>query len=371
MLESLSTDIINTIFILCSITSKRLLIRTCKKFYKYTELIPKIEKEFQTMIVKKKFFHKENFTAFTNPLYKFTIELIYDNYQIPEKYIIRENRIIHHYPKIYYRLGLQGNLDLLRKILGKNSENEYACHAMRGAAKNNHKHILKWMKKNGYQFNKHTSTYAVKGNKFDLLKWLIKHECPYDEMCTAYSAKVGNINMLRWLLKHNCEMSYGAMYLASYKNHIDILKCLCMGKVVEDIIIVGKACITGACAGGHINLLEWFKTKFKFDLNKGVDFYKAAIQKNQFECLKWLEKNGFVIDNILCFVAVAHGNIEILEWLVNKGCKLDNDMCRQAAINGHLEMLKWMINRECKLQKGHIIKINEYFQMSQEINICY
>ena len=149
MMELFPLDIIDLIFFLCSISSKRSFIRTCHRFSKYSTLMPKFEKEFQKMIVKTKFFHKYNFTSFSNPLYKFTIELVYDNCLIPDTYIIPENRIIHEYPKLYYRIGLQGNLGMIQKILDNKPIN--VCHTMRGAAQGGHKHILEWMEKKWVQ----------------------------------------------------------------------------------------------------------------------------------------------------------------------------------------------------------------------------
>lgn len=139
---------------LCSITDKRSLIRTGHAFHDtYSSPTQKIEKEFQTMILKTKFFYSRNFTGFSNPLYKFTIELVYDNYDLPERYIVPENRIIHQYKKIYYRAGCisgllpqfldpplrgcRGNLNMISRFLSLKRTsfvNNNACYAMRGAA---------------------------------------------------------------------------------------------------------------------------------------------------------------------------------------------------------------------------------------------
>ena len=92
MLKLLPADIIHYIFIICSITDKRSLIRTCHTFYEYSKLMSKIEKEFWKMISKKKFYSEY---YFIDTLHKFTIELMYDGYPILNKYYVPNNKIIY------------------------------------------------------------------------------------------------------------------------------------------------------------------------------------------------------------------------------------------------------------------------------------
>jgi len=52
------------------------------------------------------------FTRFDNLLYKYTLELIYDNYYhlIPDRYFCQQNRIMFMYPIIYKKVAYSGNL---------------------------------------------------------------------------------------------------------------------------------------------------------------------------------------------------------------------------------------------------------------------
>uniref|UniRef100_A0A6C0CA55 Uncharacterized protein n=1 Tax=viral metagenome TaxID=1070528 RepID=A0A6C0CA55_9ZZZZ len=77
----------------------------------------KIESEFQDMINGTKIFCKNSISGFYFPLYKFTIELLFDGYVIPDKYIVLENRILHQYDKIYEQLAERGYMALIEKML--------------------------------------------------------------------------------------------------------------------------------------------------------------------------------------------------------------------------------------------------------------
>ena len=371
-LQSLPEDIITDIFSLCLITDKRSFIRTCRSYNNYSKLMADIEKNFQSMILKTNFFYKRNFTGFSNPLYKYTIELVYDNYLVPDKYIILENRILHQYKRIYYRVGLRGNLNLIQKFLRLNKNNylnDNADYVMRGASKNGHKEILKWMKRNKYEFNRWTSAFAVKGNQFILLKWLIKHGCPIDSLCTTYCAKIGNFEMLKWLVnKKKCGVNDYTVDLASRKGHFDIVKFLhkkhpeygyniCCGASRGGHINLLEWALhknfnfSGSCEeasyGGHIHVLEWFKNNDLFENTQLA--CESAVQGGHFECLKWLVKNGAHLSNDICNCAVKQRNFEILQWLVLNGCKLNKRICHDAAEYNQLEILKWLVERGCKM----------------------
>src|SRR5579863_9306463 len=108
MLLSLNKDSLQIIFMMCPISDKRTLLRTCRQFYKLAPLMKQIESNFQQMIDRTNYFHDENFNGFDNSLYKYTIELIHDGYYhlILDKYFIPENRILHQYLKIWYYVGI-------------------------------------------------------------------------------------------------------------------------------------------------------------------------------------------------------------------------------------------------------------------------
>ena len=363
-LLELASDITKYIFLLCPISDKRSLIRTCSSFYEYVKLMPQIEKEFQQMILKTNFFYTRNFTGFSNPLYKYTIELVYDNYDhlIPDRYVILENRILHQYKRIYYRIGFRGNLNLVQRFL-KLKKNNYlnnnADFVMRGAAKSGNKEVLRWMKLHKYKFNEWTSACAAKGHQFVLLKWLIQHGCPIDSSCTAYCARTGNLEMLKWLIKKKkCKVDDYAMYLASYKGHIDIVKYLYY-KNPKDSFEMWQ----GASRGGHINILQWALEKDgEFD---GEESCREASQNGHIHVLKWFQANHLLVDkrNNLCEYAIWGGNFECLKWLVENGYKFNNRVGSKAVELGDLDIMKWLVKNGCKLGKGICADAAEHGQL--------
>src|SRR5437868_10230567 len=154
---STNKDITNIIFNLLPITTKRGLIRTCKLFHQLSIHMPIIESEFQQMINNKQFFYVCKFPGFYNPLYKFTIEFIFDSttHLIPDRYVIIENRILHQYKRIYYVLGKRNDLEMIKRLF-KLNRNSWSWnnveYAMMGAAKCGNIEMLDFMLRNNRKF---------------------------------------------------------------------------------------------------------------------------------------------------------------------------------------------------------------------------
>jgi hypothetical protein len=184
--------------------------------------MPNIEYEFQRLIHDTRYIckpsdgciHNSYYDYFCNPLTKFTLELIYDGYNhlIPPRYIRPENRLLIYYGKMFYRIALTGNLDMIMLLL-KPDNKENVNHVMAGAAKGGHLHILQWMLAVGYKFNVWAPSFAIKGNRTDIFDWLVENDCDYLDVrdvdpnddhlhddCLGAAAKMGNVKILKWLV---------------------------------------------------------------------------------------------------------------------------------------------------------------------------
>jgi hypothetical protein len=404
-MDSIPQEIIQIIFSFLPISGKRRFIRTCHAYHQDME---QSELEFQKKINDTKYFFGMRYTGFSNQLYKYTIELFYDNYPIPNYFIIPENRVLHQYKKIYYKTAKRGDLDLIKKLLALNRNNyldsniDWTCY---GAAKVGNLAILRWMKLH-YKFDSGVTAYAARGNQFNVLKWLRKYEAPWDFLTTAYAAKSGNIKMLKWCLDNGCKINEYSIQLSASKGHFNIVKFLYkkyLGdnyyhnigasgnlEIVEWIIgklsryeskLFYQIIYGGAAENGKLHVLKWLKNNNVKGYNKNKWICKNAAIGNQLDCLKWARENGNPWNNAeMCKIAARNGNLEMFEWLISNGCiysgevskeaanygnlnilewikekgyALDN-ICGSAAWGGHLEIVKWGVENHCKLNCGVI-----------------
>jgi hypothetical protein len=124
--------------------------------------MPKIELTFQKMINDTRFLCKTNFSGFYFPLFKFTIELLFDGYDIPDKYIIPENRVLR-YPKIFKYLTNKKTILKLNPVV--------VDYLFKGAI--NNMQLLKWCVRH-FDIPENAAAAAVKYNNFVALKFLVK-----------------------------------------------------------------------------------------------------------------------------------------------------------------------------------------------------
>jgi hypothetical protein len=95
-----------------------------------------------------------------------------------------------------------GQLECLQWLIKNGHQLDVSC-VYSESALHNQRHIIVWMRKNGYVWDSKTCEWAIKGNNFDLLKWLVKEGCDLDINVYKVAIKKGNIEMIQWL-KDNC-----------------------------------------------------------------------------------------------------------------------------------------------------------------------
>src|SRR5688572_23404176 len=113
----LNSDINSIIFNSLPMTDKRSFLRTCTNINRFSSQMPNIESTFHEMLNNTGYIHYRYYPAFYIPIHKFTIELIFDDRTIPDRYIIGENQILHQFPKIYKKLTERGQISTIEKML--------------------------------------------------------------------------------------------------------------------------------------------------------------------------------------------------------------------------------------------------------------
>ena len=177
MLEILPKDIIDTLFAILPITDKRNFIRCNHKLNLKTILMAHYENEFMARIQKLYEFHLPTYLTRLKKLEKYTLELIYDNYEhlIPNTYICEQNILCNNYPFMYFYCAKPNNIPLIKRLSTYNPKNN--VYITRGAACNGHLDVLKWARENNYVWDHYTCSYAARNGHLHVLKWARENGC--------------------------------------------------------------------------------------------------------------------------------------------------------------------------------------------------
>jgi len=291
--------------------------------------MPKIESIFQKMINDTRFLYKKHFSCFYFPLFKFTIELLYDGYNIPNKYIIPENRVLQ-YPKIFKYLTR-------KNIIKKLDPNFIALrYLFKGAVKD--MQLLKWCVKN-YDIPENATAAAVKENNFAALKFLIKKGAYISDSAAKYAARNGNMQIFEYLLRNECSTE-DACYEAAYNGHFDIVRFCCLIGAANEYDITN-----GAANGGHLDIL-------KYGHEHGCELYKFC--GGYLHILKWLIQNNHYRHNTIVVDGIAEkGSLDCLQFLHSKGYNiLSANVFSYAVISRNINLIKWLYEIGCPFDKS-------------------
>jgi len=257
-MDHINLDVMEYVFWMLPISDQRTLIRTCKNIHKLARLIPIIELLYQKKI-NNKFFSKNPFIAFYNPLYKHTLELIHDTYSIPDKYMINENRILHQYTNIWYILGQQGQYDVIMqmidsKICPLKNYNPNTTYAMMGFANSGHWKLIKKMLAHNFVLTEDVAISAVKGNQMKIFEKIYKKNIVITQHSFDACAKYNCIDIYDFIVSKIGDeyISQYTLYATACAGNLDIIKKI---KKFGDFV----SCQTseGAALCGHLDILKW------------------------------------------------------------------------------------------------------------------
>lgn len=221
----------------------------------------------------------------------------------------------------------------------------------KSAALGNHKHVIKWLKQSGYQWNAKTCKILAHKGYFETLKWARKHECPWDGTLFEAAAYTGQLEIMKWALKNGCPgiESSCITHCAAVSGHLNVVEwALFNGSMWSEVSYVA------AIRGGHIRIVKWAK-------RRGLaGFYNpmlctTAAESGSLTQLKWLRRQGCPWDERTCAAASEGGHLDILQWLRSKHCPWDHNTCSDAARNGHVDVLKWAIDNKCPIKRENLI----------------
>lgn len=334
----LNDDIHKYIFDMLQISDKRSYIRTCKIINALSVHMPNAEFVFQKMINDTHFLHGYYYSGFYHPLYKFTIELLFDCRPIPDKYIFADNRILFQYPKIYKKLSRRKDLDLIIKLFNCNGlSKENLDFIMRGAAEVGDIEILEWTKKI-YPFSERATAHAALGNQIKILKWLIENGAMFDDFAKYYAAKKGHLEIFKYLVLDLGLGPNDCGYDVGLGGHIDIAKFIysCDPESLFEVC-------DGAAERGDLDLL-----KYGYNHGARLDKYFECTHIHIFE---WLIDNNHIQPDIKISMRIAWtGNLECLQYIHSRGFPILDKQVFTKAIDGrNIEMVKWLHDIGCPI----------------------
>jgi hypothetical protein len=87
--------------------------------------------------------------------------------------------------------------------------------------------------------------------------------------------------------------------------------------------------------------------------------YKLVALGCHLECMKYMHKEGFPMDESSTYRAARGGHLEYLKYLHEKGCPWHLETTALAARNGHLECLAYAYNNGCNLHRTTTYEASE------------
>jgi len=330
--------------------------------------MPLVEYEFHKMLNETSFFETSFYNSLYNPLYKYTMELLFDRHKVPDKYIITENRVLHQFPLLYYKIAARGDTHLIKKMLKLNRKSSYdnnAIRAMRGAAEVGDIKFLRWAIQNGYQLDKTVAIFAAEGGKLEILEWIDDNfNCvTLKALCNA--ALKGHLEILKFFVVKKNVGTAAALkeisYFAAEGGHLEIVKFLYLisKKTLQTVP-------SGAMINGHLEILKF---AHKHKQYPGNDYLCTDIR-----IYKWLNRKGCLEYNIISIEYVAiKGNLECLQFVHFIGFDILTTLVSTHAVkSGNIEMIKWLIDIRCPFDPDvtmYVFKSAKKFPSAKSLEI--
>jgi hypothetical protein len=371
-MESLLKELVIEIMDILPMPDKRAFRRTCVKFYKIN--FTKYERIFLRKLREDGYFRKFCYGYVQVPTSLsdqeiYILEFVYANYEIPEKYITKnEPDIIYSRSKMYLECGKHARTVTIESLLKyekiinlyynfdqitlgiattgdskllewwnlKYPSRSQSC-IIEAAAFGGHYHILDNLLPDKRYVSYEILLNACVGNQLKLLKIFHKNGCNlYSSLYGAASA-YGLLPIIKWLTKKGCVCDISIIIINAASNgHLEILKWA-HKYISEKKIINNEDIFSAAIENGHIETAKWL-------LDMGCKWndntFFNVVKTGRFDVLKELFKMGCPIDPKTCNYCIEKGYLDILIWLhENSNCY--KDICTRATICGHLDVLKW------------------------------
>lgn len=126
---------------------------------------------------------------------------------------------------------------------------------MNKAAQHGYLNLIKYLHREGYQWNEKTCISAAHGGKLECLKYLHENGCKWNESTCAAAAWNGNYDCLVYARENGCYWNTVTINDALYKGHLD-----CVKYAVENGCWYNKQeCLKVAKDNNYWNIVEYLE----------------------------------------------------------------------------------------------------------------
>lgn len=187
------------------------------------------------------------------------------------------------------------------------------------AAINSHLGLLQWLMSCRYR-NDRIPYHVGRSGCRDMIQWLmLKMDLTVDDVCDG-AARGGHVNVLEWLKSKGCQPSPITPYHAARSGSMECLS----SAPVEHRRAPPQWTIDNGC---RINC-------------RVID---GAARGGHLDMLQWMRRGGFIMNGNVSTEAATGGHIEVLQWSIDVSIVRGSTACQCAALKDRLDVLKWLI----------------------------
>jgi len=129
---------------------------------------------------------------------------------------------------------------------------------------------------------------------------------------SAFHARMGDLEKLKEVYGKDPSTDSSALNWACKRKDKDMVKWL-----LENGCALYQGPSTDAASRGDLKKLRWLHAHQC--LSTSPDVSKVAALFGKLEVLKYLERNGYPIDEMACVEAADHGHFHVVDWLAERG----------------------------------------------------
>ncbi|GFH53335.1 hypothetical protein CTEN210_09811 [Chaetoceros tenuissimus] len=206
--------------------------------------------------------------------------------------------------------------------------------------------LLQLLREYSAPWSEETTSAAIYNANFQALKWCVSNGCPLDTSVNIENVVgQGNIEIMKWMRTQGFFFDKDTCASAAYGNNLEVLRWLrSEGYSLDDHTFFN------AVSSGDLDMIQFcIDNDIPFD----EELYVGAISNNDdpINTIKLLRSNGYPWHPSACARAVVECDLKLLLWLRCNGCPWDENVCNEAVEGDNLEILKYAHENGCPWSK--------------------
>lgn len=196
-----------------------------------------------------------------------------------------------------------------------------------------------------------TIEFIIATGKINMLKWLYENGLSYHDFLIHFAAYYGQNEILDWMLTStNLTISdfieEEVCFHAALGGKLNTLKFLRQKTVPWGKNMNDDSVYYAAIINGHQELFEW---ALEEGCPKGILAILGAAHTGSIVSFEYLLSLGFSVSEGVINVAANGGHLHMMEWFKTHNYSINyGAVCDSAAINGHINIIEWTMNHNHK-----------------------